>query len=245
MGFTTTASAWHFEVEYDGGGWFESGPESFHLDDGMMFMPNAYWRATPHEEGDPDPDNPDYCKIWVDYEISSGWSDYYDSRGQVEFQIVSDFGNPYSQPVDVWFTAEAYTYEWVEQTGNLMGLDGYAMAEVHVDSNFGFMLDSWSNEIVNVDEPIELESNMWYSIDTNIWMDAWVSADQPGPDWFESWDDYYAYFMDGEEGEIMAECDGYFVFDAWIQTAEVPVPGTIWLLGSGLMGMVMMLRRKS
>jgi len=227
LGFTATASnAWHFEVTYQGNGYFDSGEQYFQLGDWMMADAGARWYASPSD----DPDG----GVHVDYDIYSGWGDNYNSSGRVEFRIVSDFGNPNPQPVDVWFSGASDAYDWVDQMGNPMGLDVHAIADVWVDSDFGFHLDS----LGYFDGIIELESNTGYSINTEIWLEAWAMADQPGPDHFESWDDYNNYFFDGEWGEIWAESNGDFGFSAEIQTAEVPIPGALFLLGSGLIGLV-------
>lgn len=232
LGFTATAGAWHFEVEYYGNGWFDSSEQNFYMDDGMGVMADAWWEANPSE-------NPG-GGIDVTYDINPGWGDMYDSMGHVEFQIVSDFGKIEPQPVDVWFHGEADAYEWVDYMGNPMWLDGTAMANVWVWSDFGFELYPWGY----FDELIELESNTLYMVDTEIWLEAWAVAEQPGPDWFESWDEYYDYFVDGEWGEIWAESEGWFVFDAEIITAEVPIPGALWLLGSGLIALVGIRKRR-
>ena len=234
LAFTATASnAWHFEAMYYGEGCFYSSEQNFNLDDGMGIMADAGWYAFPSD----DPGG----GVHVDYGINPGWGDNYDSWGMVEFRIVSDFGNPNPQPVDVWFSGSAGADEWVNWTGNPMALDGGTTADVSVFSDFGFELDLWYYDF---DDILELQSKTWYYIDTHIWLDAWAMAEQPGPDLFESWDDYYAYFAEGDWGEIWAESGGGFYFDAEIQTTEIPIPGALWMLGSGLLALVGIRRRR-
>lgn len=239
--FSTYAHAWHLEYTYGGDMWFDGGPDYLHLDDNYWAMADAGWQVL-HTDDDPG------GGVIVEYDVWSGW-DGYCSEGHVSFQIVSDYGNTEPQPVEVHVWGEAEAWNSVNVWGHDYGLDAVGDTEIDLSSDFGPGLHVWAGPWMgggwdSIDELIEVNTYTEYHVDASIWMDLWADVMGTPPEWFEFWDEYNAFFGGVEYGVIDVQNEAWLDFDLQIESVEVPIPAAVWLLGSGLIGLVGLLRRR-
>lgn len=239
---SSLAHAWHIEYTFDGNMYYEDNPAHtyLHVSDDTNVGAHAGW-AVDRAYDDP------AGGVIVEYDDDSGWLDSQELYGYVEFQIVSDYGNMEEVPVSAQVAGEADTEAWVDRMGHDYGLDGFAHAESEVSHDMpaaGLYAEAdvwswgWDDDYDVVEKDIMLFANTPYFFDCILFAEAEAILWELPPTWFDSWDEYDAFFGGEFSGEIFYEAFAGLWFQVSIDGTEpVPLPGTILLLGSGLIGL--------